>query len=55
MHTFYKGMPDAVVLPTTSAQVQAVVKTCRREQRADRAARLRHRDSSEGPWPRAAA
>jgi len=31
MHTFYKGMPDAVVLPTTSAQVQAVVKTCRRE------------------------
>ena len=31
MHTFYKGMPDAVVLPTTSAQVQAVVRSCRRD------------------------
>src|SRR5438046_2358494 len=31
MHTFYKGLPDAVVLPATSAQVQAVVRTCRRE------------------------
>src|SRR5581483_3067713 len=31
MHTFYKGMPDAVVLPSTSAQVQAVVRSCRRD------------------------
>jgi glycolate oxidase len=31
MHTFYKGAPDAVVLPTTAAQVQAVVRLCRRE------------------------
>jgi glycolate oxidase len=31
MHTFYKGMPDAVVLPATTAQVQDVVKLCRRE------------------------
>jgi glycolate oxidase len=31
MHTFYKGMPDAVVLPSTSAQVQAVVQSCRRD------------------------
>jgi glycolate oxidase len=31
MHTFYKGMPDAVVLPTTSAQVQAVVRLCRKD------------------------
>jgi glycolate oxidase len=31
MHTFYKGAPDAVVLPTRAEQVQAVVKLCRRE------------------------
>jgi glycolate oxidase len=29
MHTFYKGMPDAVALPTSAAQVQAVVRACR--------------------------
>src|SRR5262245_45669377 len=32
MHTFYKGMPDAVAVPTSAAQVQAVVRACRREQ-----------------------
>src|SRR5262249_23445899 len=31
MHTFYKGAPDAVALPRTTAQGQAVVKLCRRE------------------------
>src|SRR5438876_76769 len=31
MHTFYKGMPDAVALPTTAEQVQAIVRVCRRE------------------------
>ena len=31
MHTFYKGMPDAVALPTTAEQVQAIVLMCRRE------------------------
>src|SRR5262245_15448002 len=31
MHTFYKGAPDAVVLPARAEQVQAVVKLCRRE------------------------
>src|SRR6059036_3068219 len=31
MHTFYKGAPDAVALPRTTAQVQAVVRLCRRE------------------------
>ena len=30
MHTFYKGAPDAVVLPLRAEQVQAVVKLCRR-------------------------
>jgi glycolate oxidase len=30
MHTFYKGAPDAVVLPTRAEQVQDVVKLCRR-------------------------
>jgi glycolate oxidase len=29
MHTFYKGAPDAVVLPTSAAQVQAIVNACR--------------------------
>src|SRR5262245_4926593 len=29
MHTFYKGAPDAVVLPTTAAQVVSVVRLCR--------------------------
>ena len=29
MHTFYKGAPDAVVLPLRAEQVQAVVKLCR--------------------------
>jgi glycolate oxidase len=32
MHTFYKGPPGAVVLPTTAEQVRAVVRLCRREQ-----------------------
>ncbi len=31
MHTFYKGMPDAVALPSTARQVQAIVTACRRE------------------------
>ena len=31
MHTFYKGMPDAVVLPTSAGQVQEVARACRRE------------------------
>ena len=31
MHTFYKGMPDAVALPTSAEQVQAIVLACRRE------------------------
>src|SRR5712692_9982342 len=31
MHTFYKGMPDAVALPTTAEQVQKVVRVGRRE------------------------
>jgi len=31
MHTFYKGTPDAVALPTTAAEVQAIVRLCRRE------------------------
>src|SRR5438132_1164325 len=30
MHTFYKGAPDIVVLPTRTEQVQAVVQACRR-------------------------
>ena len=30
MHTFYKGAPEAVVLPLRAEQVQAVVKLCRR-------------------------
>jgi glycolate oxidase len=31
MHTFYKGLPDAVALPTSSEQVRDVVQLCRRE------------------------
>jgi len=31
MHTFYKGMPDVVALPTLTEQVQAIVGLCRRE------------------------
>ncbi len=31
MHTFYKGAPDVVALPTTTAEVQAIVRLCRRE------------------------
>ena len=31
MHTFYKGIPDAVVLPESAAQVAAIVRLCRRE------------------------
>jgi glycolate oxidase len=31
MHTFYKGAPDAVALPTRAEQVQAIVKLCRAE------------------------
>ncbi|HYE91992.1 MAG TPA: FAD-linked oxidase C-terminal domain-containing protein [Terriglobales bacterium] len=30
MHTFYKGTPDAVALPSSAAQVQAIVRACRR-------------------------
>ena len=30
MHTFYKGAPDVVVLPTRTEQVQAIVQVCRR-------------------------
>src|SRR5882762_10781291 len=30
MHTFYKGAPDAVALPSTSAEVVAIVRLCRR-------------------------
>src|SRR5262245_1353023 len=30
MHTFYKGAPDVVVLPTRTEQVQAIVRACRR-------------------------
>jgi len=30
MHTFYKGAPDVVVLPTRTEQVQAIVQACRR-------------------------
>jgi glycolate oxidase len=29
MHTFYKGAPDAVVLPTRTSEVQAIVRLCR--------------------------
>src|SRR4051812_46282060 len=29
MHTFYKGAPDVVVLPTRTEQVQAIVQACR--------------------------
>jgi glycolate oxidase len=29
MHTFYKGAPDAVVLPTSTAQVRDLVRLCR--------------------------
>ncbi len=31
MHTFYKGTPDAVALPSTTDQVVAIVRLCRRE------------------------
>jgi len=31
MHTFYKGTPDLVALPRTTAQVFALVRLCRRE------------------------
>src|SRR5262245_60842607 len=31
MHTFYTGIPDAVALPTSAAEVQAIVRACRRE------------------------
>jgi glycolate oxidase len=30
MHTFYKGAPDAIVLPTTAEQVREVARACRR-------------------------
>jgi glycolate oxidase len=29
MHAFYKGMPDAIALPTSAEQVQALVRLCR--------------------------
>src|SRR5207247_10608086 len=31
MHTFYKPAPHAVALPTRAAQVEAIVRCCRRE------------------------
>lgn len=31
MHTFYKGMPDAVALPERAEHVQAIVRLCRAE------------------------
>jgi glycolate oxidase len=31
MHTFYKGMPDVVVLPETAEHVAALVRLCRRD------------------------
>src|SRR5918996_4434830 len=31
MHTFYKGAPDAVALPTRAEQVQEIVRLCRRQ------------------------
>ena len=31
MHTFYKGAPDVVALPETTAQVVELVRFCRRE------------------------
>jgi glycolate oxidase len=31
MHTFYKGAPDVVVLPRSTAEVVAIVRLCRRE------------------------
>ena len=31
MHTFYKGAPDAVALPASTAEVAAIVTLCRRE------------------------
>jgi glycolate dehydrogenase FAD-linked subunit len=31
MHTFYKGEPDVVVLPSATAEVRDVVRLCRRE------------------------
>src|SRR3989442_16033177 len=31
MHTFYKGAPDAVALPTQAEEVVAIVNLCRRE------------------------
>src|SRR3989337_629557 len=30
MHTFYKGAPDVVVLPTSAAETAAVVRLCRK-------------------------
>src|SRR5688500_2545231 len=30
MHTLYKGEPDAVALPRTTDEVQAIVRLCRR-------------------------
>src|SRR2546428_13374907 len=32
MHTFYKGAPDVVALPTRADQVVGIVNLCRREQ-----------------------
>src|SRR5437879_7901039 len=32
MHTFYKGAPDVVALPESTAEVVAIVNLCRREQ-----------------------
>src|SRR5437762_13209418 len=31
MHTFYKGAPDVVALPKSTAEVLAIVRLCRRE------------------------
>src|SRR5918996_5591286 len=29
MHTFYKGAPDVVVLPSKATEIQAIVRACR--------------------------
>ena len=43
MHTFYKGAPDAVALPSAPKQVREIVQPLPARAGAHRAARLRHR------------
>ena len=54
MHTFYKGAPDAVVLPETALQVAEIVKLCRRSM-CRWCPVARERGSSVAPWRRSAA